>query len=111
MQPFPIVIRHVAALVLSVVATHAWAADYPKPSEADFVARDFKFSSGETLPEVRIHYRTFGRIERDANGHATNVVLIGHGTGGRRSSRGRSRRARCVRRCGSGCGLPATSRH
>jgi homoserine O-acetyltransferase len=82
MQPSPIVIRLVAAFVLSFVATHAGAADYPKPTEADFVARDFKFASGETLPEVRIHYRTFGRIARDANGHATNVVLIGHGTGG-----------------------------
>jgi homoserine O-acetyltransferase len=82
MQPSPIVIRLVGAFVLSFVATHAWAADYPKPTEADFVATSFKFASGETLPEVRIHYRTFGRIARDANGHATNVVLIGHGTGG-----------------------------
>ena len=82
MRPRRIVMRHVAALVLSAVAACAGAADYPKPSEADFVATNFKFASGETLPEVRIHYRTFGRIARDASGHATNVVLIGHGTGG-----------------------------
>jgi homoserine O-acetyltransferase len=82
MQSFPIVLRHVAAIALSVAATCGWAADYPKPTEADFVATNFKFTSGETLPEVRIHYRTFGRIARDASGHATNVVLIGHGTGG-----------------------------
>ncbi|MFZ3323552.1 MAG: alpha/beta fold hydrolase [Usitatibacter sp.] len=60
----------------------ACAADFPKPAEADFVARDFRFTTGETLPEVRIHYRTFGKIARDAKGRATNVVLIGHGTGG-----------------------------
>ncbi|HLX24713.1 MAG TPA: alpha/beta fold hydrolase, partial [Usitatibacter sp.] len=60
----------------------AAAADFPKATEADFVARDFRFASGETLPEVRIHYRTFGKIARDAKGRATNVVLIGHGTGG-----------------------------
>ena len=68
-----------AAIALCALAH---AADVPKYSEGDFVMRDFRFASGEVLPELRIHYRTFGRIARDANGHATNVVLIGHGTGG-----------------------------
>jgi homoserine O-acetyltransferase len=77
-----IVFRWPAAFVLATVAGAVVAADYPKPAEADFIARDFKFANGETLPEVRIHYRTFGSIARDANGHATNVVLVGHGTGG-----------------------------
>ena len=62
MRSFPIVLHHVAAIVLSVAATCGWAVDYPKPSEADFIATNFRFASGETLPEVRIHYRTFGRI-------------------------------------------------
>jgi homoserine O-acetyltransferase/O-succinyltransferase len=75
-------LRHLAAFIVAAAASFAAAADYPAPSEGDFVARDFRFSSGQALPEVRIHYRTFGRIARDANGHATNVVLIGHGTGG-----------------------------
>jgi homoserine O-acetyltransferase/O-succinyltransferase len=74
--------RRVAALLFAAAAGCASAADFPKPTEADFVARDFKFASGEVLPELRIHYRTFGRIARDEKGHATNVVLIGHGTGG-----------------------------
>src|SRR5258708_15438504 len=46
------------------------------------MARDCKCASGAKRPENRIHYRPFGRIARDASGHATNVVLIGHGTGG-----------------------------
>ena len=44
--------------------------------------RDFHFKSGETLPELRMHYLTFGKPARDANGRVTNAVLILHGTGG-----------------------------
>src|ERR1700733_15902124 len=58
------------------------AADYPPPTEADFVAADFHFASGETLPKLRIHYRTFGAPRRDAHGVVRNAVRILHGTGG-----------------------------
>ena len=58
------------------------AADFPEPAAGDFVLRDFKFASGETLPEVRIHYRTLGKAVRDAKGIVTNAVLVLHGTGG-----------------------------
>jgi homoserine O-acetyltransferase len=58
------------------------AADYPKPTEGDHVLRDFRFASGQTLPELRIHYRTLGRPERDAQGVVRNAVLILHGTTG-----------------------------
>jgi homoserine O-acetyltransferase len=58
------------------------AADYPPPSEGDFSIRDFKFTSGETLPELRVHYRTLGKPEKDAEGHTRNVVLVTHGTTG-----------------------------
>jgi homoserine O-acetyltransferase/O-succinyltransferase len=54
----------------------------PATTEGDFVAHDFKFRSGESLPELRLHYRTFGNPARDAHGHVTNAVLILHGTGG-----------------------------
>src|SRR5271154_4409928 len=53
-----------------------------KPLEGDYVAHDFHFKSGETLPELRLHYRTLGTPTRDANGRVTNAVLILHGTGG-----------------------------
>ena len=65
-----------------VAATAASAADYPAPLEGDFTIRDFKFQSGETLPELRIHYRTLGKPEKDAQGKTTNAVLIMHGTTG-----------------------------
>lgn len=58
------------------------AADYPKPVEGDHVLRDFRFASGQTLPELRIHYRTLGRPERDAKDVVRNAVLILHGTTG-----------------------------
>jgi homoserine O-acetyltransferase len=54
----------------------------PPPQEGDYVAHDFHFRSGETLPELRLHYRTFGKPARDQNGRVTNAVLIMHGTGG-----------------------------
>jgi homoserine O-acetyltransferase len=55
---------------------------WPAPAEGDFVARDFRFASGEVLPELRLHYRTFGKLVRDERGHAQNAVLILHGTTG-----------------------------
>jgi homoserine O-acetyltransferase len=58
------------------------AATYPAPTEADYVIKNFKFTSGETLPELRIHYRTLGKPLKDARGIVRNAVLIGHGTGG-----------------------------
>jgi homoserine O-acetyltransferase len=58
------------------------AAEYPRPTEGDFALKDFHFASGESLPEVRIHYRTLGRPERDPGGKVRNAVLILHGTTG-----------------------------
>jgi len=54
----------------------------PTPVEADFTARNFVFASGETLPELRLHYRTLGTPRKDASGVVRNAVLILHGTGG-----------------------------
>jgi homoserine O-acetyltransferase len=59
-----------------------FAANYPAPAENHYVIRDFKFASGETLPELRIHYRTIGEIEKDPQGKTRNAVLILHGTTG-----------------------------
>jgi homoserine O-acetyltransferase/O-succinyltransferase len=55
---------------------------YPAPTEGDFLAHDFRFRSGETLAQLRIHYRTLGKPRSDARGVARNVVLIMHGTTG-----------------------------
>jgi homoserine O-acetyltransferase len=58
------------------------AATWPAPQESDFVVHNFHFQSGETLPELRIHYTTLGKPAKDAMGHTTNAVLILHGTSG-----------------------------
>jgi homoserine O-acetyltransferase len=50
--------------------------------EGDFVVNDLRFRSGETLPDLKLHYTTLGKIHRDARGHVDNAVLILHGTGG-----------------------------
>ena len=68
-----------------IVADAARAAPAPeltRPLEGDFVLHDFHFASGETLPEVRMHYTFFGRPHKDASGHVANAVLVLHGTGG-----------------------------
>jgi homoserine O-acetyltransferase len=65
-----------------LVANVARAAEYPVPVESDFVLRNFQFSNGATLPELRIHYRTLGKPQKDSSGVVRNAVLIGHGTGG-----------------------------
>ena len=54
----------------------------PPPKGGDYVSHDFHFKSGETLPELRIHYATFGSPARDANSRVTNAVLLLHGTSG-----------------------------
>src|SRR5262245_29949336 len=74
--------RSLPAISLLLLTTVARAADYPTPTEGDHVLRDFRFASGQTLPELRIHYRTLGRPERDARGVVRNAVLILHGTTG-----------------------------
>jgi homoserine O-acetyltransferase len=60
----------------------ALAAQQPVTQEGDYVAKNFVFRSGETLPELRLHYTTLGKPVRDTQGRVTNAVLILHGTGG-----------------------------
>src|ERR1700733_829044 len=62
-------------------ASHAADQD-SRPLEGDYVLHDFHFASGETLPELRMHYTYLGKPKRDALGRVTNAVLIMHGTGG-----------------------------
>ena len=70
------------AIVLLAPLEAALSADYPKPTEGDHVIRDFRFASGEVLPELRMHYATLGKPQRDKRGVVRNAVLILHGTGG-----------------------------
>jgi homoserine O-acetyltransferase len=68
---------------LAAIALFALAAPLAaQRTEADFTARDFRFVSGESLPELRIHYTTLGRPRKDAAGVVRNAVLMLHGTTG-----------------------------
>jgi homoserine O-acetyltransferase/O-succinyltransferase len=59
-------------------STQTW----PTPQEGDYIAKDFHFKDGSSLPELRLHYRTLGKPHRDSAGHTDNAVLILHGTAG-----------------------------
>jgi homoserine O-acetyltransferase len=72
----------VAAAPLAAQPPAAPPPAYGTPHGADFVIHDFHFASGEALPELRIHYTTFGTPHRDVSGRVDNAVLILHGTGG-----------------------------
>src|SRR5215470_4649877 len=70
------------AMALLFVGSPSGAAPIPEPASGDFVLRNFRFATGEALPELRIHYRTVGSPRRDAKGVVRNAVLILHGTTG-----------------------------
>src|SRR5215472_1895325 len=73
----------VTALFFGLCAATAMAQTaFPTPEQGDYIIKDFHFRSGETLPELKLHYRTIGKPVRDSSGVARNAVLILHGTGG-----------------------------
>jgi homoserine O-acetyltransferase len=51
-------------------------------TQGDYVVRDFRFDNGQTLPELKLHYRTLGTLRKDPSGRALNAVYIMHGTTG-----------------------------
>jgi homoserine O-acetyltransferase len=78
-------IRLLPALVLILffsLILQAQQPAMPATQEGDYTARDFHFKSGETLPELRLHYTTLGKPLRDASGRVSNAVMVLHGTGG-----------------------------
>ncbi|HEV8003605.1 MAG TPA: alpha/beta fold hydrolase [Planctomycetaceae bacterium] len=83
-SPFKCRVAAAVALNVSILSglTLSQAADSPQPQAGDFVLRDFHFANGETLPELRMHYRTLGTPLRDEKGVVRNAVLIMHGTTG-----------------------------
>jgi homoserine O-acetyltransferase len=68
-----------AGLLFCAAAGQARAFD---AKVGDFIVRNFPFRSGESLPELRLHYTTLGVPQQDTKGRTTNAVLILHGTGG-----------------------------
>ena len=67
--------RVVLGVALLLGALPARAADPPQPQEGDFLVKDFRFHTGEVLPELRLHYRTLGAPTGEA-------VLVLHGSSG-----------------------------
>jgi homoserine O-acetyltransferase len=67
--------RATLSAVFAMTSFAALAADYPAPKQGDWIAKDFKFHTGETMPELRLHYTTIGK----PNGQP---VLVLHGSGG-----------------------------
>jgi len=63
-----------ASAALLLIATAASAADYPAPKQGDWTAKDFRFHTGETMPELRLHYTTVGEPTGEP-------VLVLHGSG------------------------------
>ena len=71
--------RVLVALILAFIAVPAVAADYPAPKTSEWVAKDFKFHTGEVMPELRLAYTTVG----DPSGQP---VVVLHGTTGSATS-------------------------
>jgi len=63
------------SLAFTLTALPSLAADYPAPQEGSWVVRDFRFQTGEVLPELRLHYTTVGAPTGEP-------VLVLHGTTG-----------------------------
>jgi homoserine O-acetyltransferase len=66
-----------AALALQAPAPRNWPTH-----EGNAVLRNFRFGSGEALPELRMHYTTLGTPHRNSAGEIDNAVMVLHGTGG-----------------------------
>jgi homoserine O-acetyltransferase/O-succinyltransferase len=73
MSPIKMLTWTLWTLVLAFIASPSLAADYPAPKEGAWLVRDFRFHTGEVLPELRLHYTTIGTPTGEP-------VLILHGT-------------------------------
>lgn len=72
-------LRAALSVILAMTSFTALAADYPAPKQGDFIAKDFKFHTGEVMPELRLHYTTVGEP-------TGQPVLVLHGSGGSAAS-------------------------
>ena len=68
-------IRAALSAAFMMVPVTAMAVDYPAPKEGDFIAKDFKFHTGEVMPELKLHYTTIGEP-------TGQPVVVLHGSGG-----------------------------
>jgi homoserine O-acetyltransferase len=71
--------RAVSVIALLLPSAVALSAEYPTPKQGDWIARDFRFHTGEVMSEVKLHYTTIG----DPSGIP---VVVLHGSGGSANS-------------------------
>jgi homoserine O-acetyltransferase/O-succinyltransferase len=72
-----------ALLALTTLAPAQTTAPSKWPTQdGTYIIKNFRFGTGESLPELKLHYLTLGKPHRDAAGHTDNVILLLHGTGG-----------------------------
>src|SRR5205085_10078121 len=75
----PLLLAVLLALTIPAVAAET---NWPNYREDDFTVKNYAFKSGESLPEVKLHYRTLGTPKRDGNGNIVNAVLLLQGNTG-----------------------------
>jgi homoserine O-acetyltransferase len=68
---------------IATVAQNPHASKWPIKDNI-YVIKNFHFGTGETIPELSLHYLTLGQPHRGADGHIDNAILLLHGTGGDR---------------------------
>jgi len=69
------ILKAIGAVALTLLSVPAWASNFPTPKESEWIARDFKFHTGETVAELKLHYTTIGA--------ASGIpIVVLHGTGG-----------------------------
>ena len=73
MKPITSLLKALCAVAFAFATLPCFAADYPAPKEGDWVVRDFRFQTGEVLPELRLHFATVGAPTGEP-------VLVLHGT-------------------------------
>ncbi len=84
-------LQRCAALLIVLIASAAFGQVPPKVAypptpwpvkDGTFDIHNFRFGTGQNLPDLHLHYLTLGTPRRDAQGRTTNAVLLLHGTGG-----------------------------
>jgi homoserine O-acetyltransferase len=79
MRAIRIMSSAIFAAALASISVAAMAADYPAPKQGDWIAKDFKFHTGQVMPELRLHYTTIGEPSGEP-------ILVLHGSGGSAAS-------------------------
>src|SRR5438067_11636273 len=81
-MPIPALSVLSAAMVLLAASPGLAHTQWPNQRAGDFVIKDFRFASGETIAELKLHYVTRGTEKRNAAGDIVNGVVLLHGTSG-----------------------------